>query len=629
MTKKVCALLLVFMLTITQLSFAEVSSAANEGIDIRLQIDNELVTINGQETVVEKPYLANGSTLVPLRIITSAFGAVLDWDGATQTVKLTYGEQTIKVTIDSDQADVNGEAYQLDTAPELKNGNTMVPVRFISENFGAVVSFDPETLKIGITGQKIEGAGSSDTDIDSDAGKTRIGNSYYSWSIKYPPGLVKQAQDFNERFVAFKDAKDDFALLIGVEVDQDENMTKDGLLKYLSGLVEQSILDKSYVEEGTQSYARVISKEDKTIYEYRAYRVNDRIYHMRLSTEEEKYKNTEKLKNYKELLDSFKTSFDANDKALKDLSTVKDEKRKYTDDDLGITLHIPADWGKISTPEWLIFYNPDDSTSLNIRMTSAKEGDSADAWVKREAQYLAQEYVPDAIKFEPVKDIQIADMKAKLLKYSMKPADKWNTVYGGYVMKGKYKFEINVSFTKGKDDPSLVDTLLKAIAFKDNPSTALGNIEDQRDHIDRTKMSVNTNKKKKFSISIPDYWIKVDDADLDLNYSANAGSVSVSTIDDSTYEQVTKRVETVLNQYKDQLEDFTLIESGAATLNGLTGKKYVYSGKANNVPYQTTTFVVAKNDFVYVIDVITRKAMSTPENQKMFADIIQSFKALD
>ena len=46
------------------------------------------------------------------------------------------------VNIDREKIYVNGEEVTLDTAPEIFNERTVVPVRFIAESFGLNVSWD-------------------------------------------------------------------------------------------------------------------------------------------------------------------------------------------------------------------------------------------------------------------------------------------------------------------------------------------------------------------------------------------------------------------------------------------------------------------------------------------------------
>lgn len=50
-------------------------------------------------------------------------------------------DRTIELTIDSTTALVDGGSVQLDVAPFIKDGRTFVPLRFVSEQLGAVVSY--------------------------------------------------------------------------------------------------------------------------------------------------------------------------------------------------------------------------------------------------------------------------------------------------------------------------------------------------------------------------------------------------------------------------------------------------------------------------------------------------------
>lgn len=196
-------------------AYAAAAHAADTSLQVTLQLGSDKVTVNDEELEVSPPYLSNQVTLVPLRVITAAFGADISWNGEEQKVGLEYDGNEISLQIGSKEAVLNGETVQLDTAPELKDGTTMVPLRFISETFGALVGFDKATQTITITGERASTAGSAPAEtgsIDSDAGKTTIGDSYYGWSIDYPAGLVTDFQSSEGDWVTFTDAKGEYML---------------------------------------------------------------------------------------------------------------------------------------------------------------------------------------------------------------------------------------------------------------------------------------------------------------------------------------------------------------------------------------------------------------------------------
>ena len=95
------------------------------------------------------PKIDNGRVLVPLRGIFEALGAQVQWDG-TKTITASKDSTTIKLIIGG-QAFKNGQPVPLDVPAKVINGRTLVPLRFVSEALGASVNWDSGTQKITIT----------------------------------------------------------------------------------------------------------------------------------------------------------------------------------------------------------------------------------------------------------------------------------------------------------------------------------------------------------------------------------------------------------------------------------------------------------------------------------------------
>lgn len=87
------------------------------------------------------PLIINSRTMVPLRAIFEALGATVTWDGETATARATRNGKNVAVTIGSNIAVVDGEAVTIDQSASLINGRTLVPLRFVSEAFGADVQW--------------------------------------------------------------------------------------------------------------------------------------------------------------------------------------------------------------------------------------------------------------------------------------------------------------------------------------------------------------------------------------------------------------------------------------------------------------------------------------------------------
>jgi hypothetical protein len=83
-----------------------------------------------------------GEVLVPLRSMFEQMGATVSYDGNSRTVVVSAPQRTITLTVDQPVAVINGESRPLDVPPVLENGIVLVPVRVISEALGAYVQWD-------------------------------------------------------------------------------------------------------------------------------------------------------------------------------------------------------------------------------------------------------------------------------------------------------------------------------------------------------------------------------------------------------------------------------------------------------------------------------------------------------
>ena len=99
MKKRLISLMLVITLVCTFM-FASGVRAENDKVEIKFNVGDATLMINGTPVTVEKPYVVGiGVTLVPVRVITEAFGAKVDWIHDTQTVTLTYPDVNIVLQI--------------------------------------------------------------------------------------------------------------------------------------------------------------------------------------------------------------------------------------------------------------------------------------------------------------------------------------------------------------------------------------------------------------------------------------------------------------------------------------------------------------------------------------------------
>ena len=110
------------------------------------------VLVNNQSLKFDVPPVnINSRVLVPFRVISEALGAEVTWDEVNQSVVAKKEDATIKLTIGNRTAFINNRSTTLDVAPQIIDGRTMIPVRFISEGFGAEVEWDGTTQTVYIS----------------------------------------------------------------------------------------------------------------------------------------------------------------------------------------------------------------------------------------------------------------------------------------------------------------------------------------------------------------------------------------------------------------------------------------------------------------------------------------------
>ncbi|MBS3975191.1 MAG: N-acetylmuramoyl-L-alanine amidase [Syntrophomonadaceae bacterium] len=102
------------------------------------------------------PYIdGNSRTMVPVRFVATALGSQVVWDEINQRVLVTRDNISVELWINQRQAKVNGNDRMLDTEAVIRDGRTMVPLRFLAETFGLKVSWDDKNHTVVIASPSV------------------------------------------------------------------------------------------------------------------------------------------------------------------------------------------------------------------------------------------------------------------------------------------------------------------------------------------------------------------------------------------------------------------------------------------------------------------------------------------
>lgn len=104
--------------------------------------DNLKLFINSQEINSDvEPIIVNDRTFVPLRVISEQFGASVNWNAASQEVTVTKNTKVISLRIGSKTVYSDNIPAVIEANPFIKNNRTMVPLRFIAEQLSADITW--------------------------------------------------------------------------------------------------------------------------------------------------------------------------------------------------------------------------------------------------------------------------------------------------------------------------------------------------------------------------------------------------------------------------------------------------------------------------------------------------------
>lgn len=113
------------------------------------------VIVNGSEIESQiPPEIKDSATMLPFRSILNALGVKdeeIKWDAASNCIEVNSGGSYVFIAIGNTGAIVNDQLIEMPVAAYVKDGYTLVPVRFLSEAFSAQVDWNQESKTVTIT----------------------------------------------------------------------------------------------------------------------------------------------------------------------------------------------------------------------------------------------------------------------------------------------------------------------------------------------------------------------------------------------------------------------------------------------------------------------------------------------
>ncbi|HEY5485148.1 MAG TPA: stalk domain-containing protein [Candidatus Cryosericum sp.] len=138
-----------------QCSFVPIAVAPETHL-VRLTIGSAWLTVDGKQTALDAaPVIQNSRTFLPIRAIVEAFGGTIEWHAELRVVNIYLNGHQVSLQIGNRQGYVDGvqtaiDAFDTKVVPIIISGRTFLPLRFVAENLGLQVEWDPDTRTVTV-----------------------------------------------------------------------------------------------------------------------------------------------------------------------------------------------------------------------------------------------------------------------------------------------------------------------------------------------------------------------------------------------------------------------------------------------------------------------------------------------
>lgn len=108
-------------------------------------------------TIPQSPFIdKNNRLLIPLQSIEGIMGGTVSYDSELVTAKINWLGHTYQVTIDSNEAKVDGVEVKMDTTPVLIKNSMFVPIRILIDSADIDIEWSQKYRLLTLRGENID-----------------------------------------------------------------------------------------------------------------------------------------------------------------------------------------------------------------------------------------------------------------------------------------------------------------------------------------------------------------------------------------------------------------------------------------------------------------------------------------
>ncbi|MCL2456559.1 MAG: copper amine oxidase N-terminal domain-containing protein [Defluviitaleaceae bacterium] len=616
--KKIFACVFIFIfLSFTNFVFAE------DKIEISFRVGDSTLFINGKPVTVEAPFIINGVTLVPVRVITEAFGAEVNWIAATREITLTYQSVEITLQIDNLNANVNGQRQTLLLAPQIANGSTMVPLRFISENFGADIGWDDTTKAVTVVKEIFS---DSPVDIENILGRSNLpmmGDSYLKWSIRRTPGTEIELRSFDGLLNTF--TLNENAYFEVDFFDNDDELSLDALQAIEMEMARQNTPMGQNTDKTKSGVEFVVTKfRDRSDFiERRVFARDEKILVVKITID-----NSVGLNERNDLvaiLDTFDFVFDA--ATTEDLSNVKDNMRLFENDELNIKFRLPADWRMISDDDRVNYFmfgtllGDTVFAGASLEVYSKQGDDNANKWADEERKKDIGKYNTNFSTVDGLTNMQIGGTDARYFRKTQKIHTVETVSHRVFWELGDYMYCLYVTVRRG--DENTIKNIFESVEFEKIIFDDMGILF--RDSSDAVFIPV-TNTTIGFSIDIPTTWSRLSNNSMFLDSAGTnvlVQRVADHPIDRAQAEESSKQM--ARNADAEIIRPLTTISSSNLSSSAQGGFIFETRRTTGDISVVSVIHLINMRNELFMIVASIPEYMNGATNRETLQRIVKSF----
>jgi len=626
--KKILGLVLAVCFVVVLMSFVAVAETPDR-IEISFRVGDSILNINGEPVEVETPFVAgDGVTLVPLRVISEAFGAEVEWVGETRHIIITYRNVEITLQIENINAYVNEQRQTLLFAPQLRNNVTMVPLRFISENFGADVGWDADTRAITVVKDITDDTPADIEDILRRSNLPMAGDSFLGWSIRRTPDMELSFRRFDGRCNIFYLAGGD----VIIDIDHFNNTDNE---TFAAIQATEMALARNYTLIGqnvrrTASGAEFVATQFRDRFDFVERRVfvrpNGQI--VLITTVIDNSISASERDEFLTVVDTFDFVFREHE--TEDLSDVVNGMRLFDNRDLRVQFRLPAEWLEVHIPDrdnYFMFGNLYDEGVLagaSFEVVSIQGGDSAERWARETLESETRLYNPNTHTFSQLGTMRVGGSTATYFQKEGRLVDFEFISRSIFWEHEGYMYNLYITVQRRND--AMLQMIVDSVRFEAIDPNVVGAVIRAPIETGNAVFSSVRNTSLGFTMDVPATWLRRDNNSMFLDDRINLG-VAVVELDSSVNIQDAREISENIARSPDVTLVRAVAELSRAELSSNALSGFMFEIRRQDAAGTTYAmyYVINSGNRAYLILATMSEHLNSEANRGTIARMVRSF----